>query len=88
MRKIRLFVLKGLEMSDTQLQKLELLEWLANLHDQKLIGELMKWKESHGRVGIEQYNRKVEEANARIDAGEYVTHEEVKKQSKSWVSRK
>ncbi|WP_158857612.1 hypothetical protein [Lunatibacter salilacus] len=75
-------------MSNTQLQKLELLEWLANLQDQKLIDELMKWKESHRRVSIEQYNRELEEANARIDAGEYVTHEEVKKESKSWVSRK
>jgi uncharacterized protein with von Willebrand factor type A (vWA) domain len=88
MRKIRFFVLKGLEMSNTQLQKLELLEWLANLQDQKLIDELMKWKESHGRVSIEQYNRELEEANARIDAGEYVSHEEVKRQSKSWVSRR
>jgi len=75
-------------MSNTQLQKLELLEWLANLQDKKLIDELMKWKESHGRVSIEQYNRELEEANARIDAGEYVSHEEVKRQSKSWVSRR
>ncbi len=75
-------------MSNAQLQKLELLEWLANLQDQKLIDELMKWKESHHRVSIEQYNRELKEANARIDAGEYVTHEEVKNQSKSWVSRK
>jgi hypothetical protein len=80
--------IKGLEMSNTQLQKLELLKWLSNLQDQKLIDELMKWKESHHRVSIEQYNRELEEANARIDAGEYETHEEVKKQSKSWVSPK
>jgi predicted transcriptional regulator len=75
-------------MSNTQLKKLELLEWLAGLQDQKLIDELMNWKESHRRVSIEQYNRELEEANARIDAGEYVTHEEVKKESKSWISRK
>lgn len=75
-------------MGNTKLQKLELLEWLANLQDQKLIGELMKWKESHRSVSIEQYNRELEEANIRINAGEYVTHEEVKKESKSWVIRK
>lgn len=75
-------------MSNTQLKKLELLAWLAGLQDQKLIDELMKWKESHRCVSIEQYNRELEEANARIDAGEYVTHGEVKKESKSWVSRK
>jgi len=48
----------------------------------------MKWQESHHRVSIEQYNRELEEANAWIDAGEYVTYEEVKKQSKSWLGPK
>lgn len=75
-------------MSNTQLQKLELLEWLANVQDQTVINELMKWKETHHSVSMEQYNRELDKANARIDAGEYVTHEDVKKQSKSWVSQK
>jgi hypothetical protein len=72
-------------MSNTQLQKLELLEWLANIQDQNLINELTKWKDSHYRIGIDQYNRELEEANSRIDAGEFLTHEDVKKESKSWL---
>lgn len=72
-------------MSNTQLQKLELLEWLANIQDQNLINELSKWKDSHYRISIDQYNRELEEANSRIDAGEFVTHEDVKKESKSWL---
>lgn len=72
-------------MSNTQLQKLELLEWLANIQDQNLINELSKWKDSHYRISIDQYNRELEEANSRIDAGEFVTHEYVKKESKSWL---
>ncbi|WP_113922118.1 hypothetical protein [Cognataquiflexum aquatile] len=72
-------------MSNTQLQKLELLEWLANIQDQNLINELTKWKDSHYRISIDQYNRELEEANSRIDAGEFVTHEDVKKESKSWL---
>ncbi len=75
-------------MSTAQLQKLELLEWLANLHDQTLINELMKWKESHHSDSIEQYNRELDEANSRIEAGEYLTHKAVKEESKSWVKRK
>lgn len=72
-------------MSNTQLQKLELLEWLANIQDQNLINELTKWKDSHYRISIDQYNRELEEANSRIDEGEFVTHEDVKKESKSWL---
>jgi hypothetical protein len=72
-------------MSNTQLQKLELLEWLANIQDQNLINELTKWKDSHYRISIDQYNRELEEANSRIDAGEFVTQEDVKKESKSWL---
>jgi hypothetical protein len=72
-------------MSNSQLQKLELLEWLANIQDQNLINELTKWKDSHYRISIDQYNRELEEANSRIDAGEFVTHEDVKKESKSWL---
>lgn len=72
-------------MSNTQLQKLELLEWLANIQDQNLINELSKWKDSQYRISIDQYNREIEEANSRIDAGEFVTHEDVKKESKSWL---
>ncbi len=36
------------------------------------------------RVSIEQYNQEIDEAMARIDAGEFHTHEEVVKMSKDW----
>jgi len=72
-------------MSNTKLQKLELLEWIANLQDKVLIKELIKWKETHQHISEEQYNKELDEANTRIDAGEYLTHDEVEKESKSWV---
>ncbi len=72
-------------MSNAQLQKLELLEWLASLQDQSLINKLMQWKKTHQRTSIEQYNKEIEEANARIESGKYVSHEDVEKESKSWV---
>ena len=71
-------------MSDTQAQKLELLEWMASLQDKSLIGELVKWKEDHQRVSIEQYNRELEEAEARIASGDFVTLEEAVKRIGSW----
>ena len=82
---IRYFVTKLFFMSDAQIQKLELLEWLASLQDQSLIGELMKWKEEHQRVSIEQYNKELEEANARIEAGKSIAHEDVEEESESWL---
>jgi hypothetical protein len=40
--------------------------------------------EKKERISIEQYNNEVDEAMARIDAGKFVTHEEVEKESEKW----
>ena len=71
-------------MSDTQIKKLELLEWLASLQDKYLIGELVKWKEQHQHISLEQYNKEIEEADAQIDAGNYLSHDEALKEIRSW----
>lgn len=39
---------------------------------------------NEGRISIDQYNRELEEAEAEIDRGEFITHEEFKKQMKAW----
>ena len=36
------------------------------------------------RPTIEQYNKELEEAEARIDAGEFYTQEEVEEMAKKW----
>ena len=36
------------------------------------------------RLTIEQYNKELEEAEARIDAGHFYTQEEVEEMSKEW----
>ena len=36
------------------------------------------------RPTIEQYNKELEEAEARIDAGFFTSHEDVLKESESW----
>jgi S-adenosylmethionine synthetase len=37
------------------------------------------------RISIEQYNKELEDANTRIEAGDYVSHEDVVKESASWL---
>ena len=39
---------------------------------------------SEGRISIEQYNRELDEADARIERGEFFTQDEVKKMAKEW----
>lgn len=41
-------------------------------------------KEDNQRISIEQYNKEIDEAVARVEAGEFYTHEEVKNMSKDW----
>jgi len=71
-------------MSSTQALKLELMEWLATVHDKSLIEELAKWKEEHQHISLDQYNRELDEADAAIDRGDFYTQEEVEKRSRAW----
>ena len=70
---------------DVKAQKLHLILWLVALKDKSIIEELVKWKEDHQRISTEQYNKELEDANARIEAGDYVSHEDVVKESASWL---
>lgn len=48
------------------------------------IKSVVKIKEQPKRISIKQYNIEIDEAMARIDAGEFITQEEVEKESKHW----
>lgn len=39
---------------------------------------------NEGRISLEQYNRELEEADAEIERGDFVTHEEAEKEIRSW----
>jgi hypothetical protein len=39
---------------------------------------------NEGRISIEQYNRELNEAEERIDRGDFFTQEEVEKMAKEW----
>ena len=63
----------------------EMLEYfdLLNAAEQKSVLQLIKTfvdgKEDFKPQTIEEYNNELDEANARIEAGDFVTHEEVMK---------
>lgn len=44
----------------------------------------MKIKELPERVSIEQYNKEIEDAMARINQGKYTSHEDLMKESETW----
>lgn len=39
---------------------------------------------NEGRISIDQYNKELDEAEARIDSGVFFTQEEVEKMAKEW----
>lgn len=39
---------------------------------------------NEGRISIEQYNKELDEANVRIDAGEFITQEDLEKEASKW----
>ena len=41
-------------------------------------------EEQKGRITVDQYNKELDEAEARIDAGEHISHDEVEKEAKQW----
>ncbi|HVS92940.1 MAG TPA: hypothetical protein VHE59_12945 [Mucilaginibacter sp.] len=36
------------------------------------------------RISIEQYNKEIDEAIARVEAGDYYSHEDVERMAKEW----
>ncbi|OFY69743.1 MAG: hypothetical protein A3G23_11355 [Bacteroidetes bacterium RIFCSPLOWO2_12_FULL_37_12] len=41
-------------------------------------------EEKKGRITIDQYNKELEEAEAEINSGKYISHKEVKNRMKKW----
>jgi hypothetical protein len=70
---------------DLKTEKLHLIEWLVALKDKSIIEDLVKWKEERQRISIEQYNKELDDANTRIEAGDFASHEDVVKESASWL---
>jgi hypothetical protein len=39
---------------------------------------------NEGHISIEQYNRELDEANARVAAGKFITQEDLEKEAARW----
>lgn len=69
----------------------ELLQYILQLDDAEkksvlqMLKTFLKGREKKlPRISIEQYNKEIDEAIARVEAGEYYTHEEVERMAKDW----
>ena len=83
------FVEQGLIMANA-LER-ELLQYILRLDEaeKKSVLQMLKTflkgrEEEPRRISIEQYNREIDEAIARVEAGDYYTQAEVEQMAKDW----
>jgi len=75
-------------LKDLVQQRADLIKQIEKVEDESLllaIKVLLTYGlKNEGRISIEQYNKEIEEANARISRGEYLTQEQVEALSGKW----
>ena len=71
---------------NVQVEKLELIKMLLHTEKETILNKVRTALETEQpkRISIEQYNKEIDEANARIDKGEFYTQEEVEKMAEKW----
>ena len=73
---------------DINAEKAHLIKELQQVEDLSLLRAIKAMLhyglKNEGRISIEQYNRELDEAEAEIDRGEFITHEDFKKQMTAW----
>ena len=69
----------------------ELIQYILQLDDAEkksvlqMLKTFVKGREKKvSRISIEQYNNEIDEAIARVEAGDYYSHEEVERMAKEW----
>jgi hypothetical protein len=50
----------------------------------QMIKTFLRGRKSEETINIEEYNKEIDDAVARVEAGEFYTQEEVEKMSKEW----
>lgn len=75
---------------DLQTRKLQFIKEILSIGNEKVIEKLEallkkeQQKEGDQRISIEQYNKEIDEAEAEMDKGEIISHEDLKRQMKKW----
>lgn len=64
------------------IKELERVEDLSLLQAIKAV--LHYGMKNEGRISIDQYNQELDEANARIDSGKFITQEDLEKEAAQW----
>jgi len=70
---------------DLETRKHEFIQKLRNV-DESVFDKLEIFlnKSTSSGISLSQYNKEIDEANARIDAGDFLTQEEVEKIANQW----
>lgn len=81
--------LKVISSMDIQAERAALIKRLEQINDKPLLRAIKHLvdfglRKSEERISIEQYNLKLDEADAEIDRGEFYTQDEAEKMSKKW----
>ncbi len=75
---------------DIQTKKIHFVQEFLALSNEAIVDKLEsilrkeKLKNDTHRISIEQYNKELEEAEVEMNRGEYISHENFKKQMDKW----
>jgi hypothetical protein len=72
---------------DIKLEKANLIKEIEKVTDISLINVLksvLHYGLKNENISINQYNKEIDEADAEIEAGNFLVHEEALKEIKSW----
>ena len=65
----------------------ELMYYWAKLNvaqKESILSVIKSFVQPEERISIEQYNKEIDDAIARVESGEFYTQEDVEKMSKEW----
>ncbi len=50
----------------------------------EIIVKLLKYRQSSINAWLDEYNKELDEANARIESGKFITQEDLEKEASQW----
>jgi len=73
---------------DIKAERLHLIEEIKQVNDVSLL-KAIKYMlhyglKNEGKISVEQYNRELDEANARIESGNFIRQEDLEKEASGW----
>jgi len=81
-------VKRNVNAMDINSEKAILIREIEQLQDISLVRVLKSMLhyglKNEGKINIEQYNKELEEADAEIEKGDFLTHEDAMKEIRSW----